>query len=226
MKLPCYLVRDLLPLYRDHVCDGQTAADVAEHLEGCPACAALLKTLEDPAPDLCGEKDAATAAAMTSIRQDLRRRQRRIAALVAGVFLLLAALAAAFYAYASQAVAPLPERMVPVFTNVQTEESGPDEGGWYVQATGDFWVTMQIRRVTLDGQEVLVYTGTTTLWRSLFGATPQAGGDVRHGISSGDAAIQAIYYVPYQDWQPIAAAAAEDAVLQELPGSAVEVWQR
>ena len=37
MKLPCYLVQDLLPLYKDHVCDEQTSADVAEHRLLCPA---------------------------------------------------------------------------------------------------------------------------------------------------------------------------------------------
>ena len=42
MKLPCYLVQDLLPLYKDHVCDEQTSADVAEHLSDCAACSALL----------------------------------------------------------------------------------------------------------------------------------------------------------------------------------------
>lgn len=34
MKLPCYLVRDLLPLYKDEVCETETAADVKEHLDG------------------------------------------------------------------------------------------------------------------------------------------------------------------------------------------------
>ena len=46
MKLPCYLVQDLLPLYKDHVCDEQTSADVAEHLSDCAACSALLAEMD------------------------------------------------------------------------------------------------------------------------------------------------------------------------------------
>ena len=42
MKLPCYLVRDLLPLYKDQVCEPDTAADVEEHLEECSDCRAAL----------------------------------------------------------------------------------------------------------------------------------------------------------------------------------------
>ena len=41
MKLPCYLVRDLLPLYKDQVCEPDTAAAVKEHLEECSDCRAL-----------------------------------------------------------------------------------------------------------------------------------------------------------------------------------------
>ena len=50
MKLPCYLVRDLLPLYKDEVCEPETAADVREHLEGCPDCRTLWETLQTAAP--------------------------------------------------------------------------------------------------------------------------------------------------------------------------------
>lgn len=50
MKLPCYLVRDLLPLYKDEVCEPETAADVREHLEGCPNCRTLWEALQTAAP--------------------------------------------------------------------------------------------------------------------------------------------------------------------------------
>ena len=51
MKLPCHLVQDLLPLYKDHVCDEQTSADVAEHLSDCAACSALLAEMDAPPPE-------------------------------------------------------------------------------------------------------------------------------------------------------------------------------
>src|SRR5699024_8668355 len=46
MKMPCYLVRDLLPLYHDGVCGEETAADVREHLKGCESCRAALAELD------------------------------------------------------------------------------------------------------------------------------------------------------------------------------------
>ena len=52
MKLPCYLVQDLLPLYKDHVCDEQTSADVAEHLSDCAACSALLAEMDAPPQEM------------------------------------------------------------------------------------------------------------------------------------------------------------------------------
>ena len=60
MKLPCYLVRDLLPLYKDGVCDPQTAADLKEHLAGCESCRAALAALAaEPAARASGGRKAA-----------------------------------------------------------------------------------------------------------------------------------------------------------------------
>ena len=46
MKLPCYLIRDLLPLYHDRVLAEQTAADVKEHLDSCAGCRTALAALD------------------------------------------------------------------------------------------------------------------------------------------------------------------------------------
>lgn len=46
MKLPCELVRDLLPLYHDGVC-GETSKTLVEaHLKECPDCAKALTAIE------------------------------------------------------------------------------------------------------------------------------------------------------------------------------------
>ena len=59
MKLPCYLVQDLLPLYKDHVCDEQTSADVAEHLSDCAACSALLAEMDAPPQETAVQEEQA-----------------------------------------------------------------------------------------------------------------------------------------------------------------------
>lgn len=46
MKLPCELIRDLLPLYHDGVCSETAKTLVAEHLKTCPDCAKALTAIE------------------------------------------------------------------------------------------------------------------------------------------------------------------------------------
>lgn len=55
-KLPCDVVRDILPLYHDGVCSDTSRAMVAEHLASCETCQkewqSLTKKLPLP-PDIC-----------------------------------------------------------------------------------------------------------------------------------------------------------------------------
>ena len=76
MKLPCYLVQDLLPLYKDHVCDEQTSADVAEHLSGCAACSALLAEMDTPPQETAVQEEQAAEAAeaLSTVKKNLRGR--------------------------------------------------------------------------------------------------------------------------------------------------------
>ena len=71
MKLPCYLIRDLLPLYHDRVLAEQTAADVKEHLDSCADCRTALAAL-----DTKTEAETALAAAQTRTETDALRRVR------------------------------------------------------------------------------------------------------------------------------------------------------
>lgn len=77
MKLPCYLVQDLLPLYKDHVCDEQTSADVAEHLSDCAACSALLAEMDAPPQETAVQEEQAAEAAeaLSTVKKNLRARQ-------------------------------------------------------------------------------------------------------------------------------------------------------
>ena len=45
MKVSCDVIRDLLPLYCDDVCSGQSKRMVDEHLAECPECAATLQKM-------------------------------------------------------------------------------------------------------------------------------------------------------------------------------------
>ena len=91
MKLPCYLVQDLLPLYKDHVCDEQTSADVAEHLSGCAACSALLAEMDTPPQETAVQEEQAAEAAeaLSTVKKNLRARQVKITLVAVGGLLAL-----------------------------------------------------------------------------------------------------------------------------------------
>ena len=72
-KLPCEVIRDLLPLYADDAASPASCRLVEEHLAGCPCCRRELEQLRRPL--------AIPADTDTSLLRRLRRRQRRSALL-------------------------------------------------------------------------------------------------------------------------------------------------
>jgi len=89
MKLSCDVIQDLLPLYHDGVCSGESKKIVEEHIATCAACKDVLHGLkEDMAPD-----SVEAAAPLVSIQMKWNRLKRKSllkgAAIVTVVFLLL-----------------------------------------------------------------------------------------------------------------------------------------
>ena len=50
MKLDCEVIRDLLPLYAEHIASPASTALVEEHLESCDACREELRQMQMPVP--------------------------------------------------------------------------------------------------------------------------------------------------------------------------------
>ena len=84
MKLPCAVVRDLLPLYAENLTEDETKKMVDEHLEDCPACRQRL-----------AEIDTKTIAPVDStkplmaIKKEIRKR-RWLSAIVAMLLVFVA----------------------------------------------------------------------------------------------------------------------------------------
>jgi len=75
MTLSCKVIQDLLPLYHDGVCSGESARLVCEHLAQCKDCSAMLESLK-------GEIDAAYTNAnevkpLEDIKKFIRKGKRR-----------------------------------------------------------------------------------------------------------------------------------------------------
>ena len=92
MKTNCDIIRDLLPLYAEHITSEATNALVEEHLAECEACRAELEQMEQPVPV---RPEAQPDAPLRRIRTALQRRSIRAA--IGTVLAALCALALIFW---------------------------------------------------------------------------------------------------------------------------------
>ena len=92
-KLPCHIVRDLLPNYADGLLSPESEAEVKAHLEECEACRTVYRQMTEPEPEPQISEDAAE---VDYLKKYKRRRKSILIAAVA--FALLIAGAAAINA--------------------------------------------------------------------------------------------------------------------------------
>ena len=71
MKAECEVIRDLLPLYVDEICSGQSREIVEEHLKECEECSEILKKLQNTEieRDLKTEKEDVISYGVRKFRQ-------------------------------------------------------------------------------------------------------------------------------------------------------------
>ena len=89
MKIPCAVVRDLLPLYAENMIEEETHALVDEHLEECPECSKKLEEIKaEAAAPAAPAVD--TAKPLLSLKKMINKRRWITAAIAAlCVFILL-----------------------------------------------------------------------------------------------------------------------------------------
>ena len=94
----CEIIRDLLPLYCDQVCSGESRRAVEEHAAGCPACRALLEEMSG-GPVLVEQErteELDKANAIKGLRKRISRGKRRsVVVTAAAVLALVVSLSAA-----------------------------------------------------------------------------------------------------------------------------------
>ena len=92
MKLDCEVIRDLLPLYAEHMASPASTVLVEEHLQECEACRAELEQMEKPVPV---QPEPQPDAPLLGIRKTLQKKSIRIAA--AAVLVVLCAFGLVFW---------------------------------------------------------------------------------------------------------------------------------
>ena len=104
MKLPCELIRDLLPLYAEHLISPETGQLIEEHLQSCPACRDELHSIRLPVPV---QADAQADAPLKQVHAALRKKQ--LLTILAAVLAVVCALALAVWMYSAKALATVEE---------------------------------------------------------------------------------------------------------------------
>ena len=90
MKVPCSVIRDLLPLYHDSVCSPESCTLVEEHLKDCEACQEEFHKLEEsPLPQAVKEEEEHKSQGLKKVKRALRRRWVKIGIAALVVVILL-----------------------------------------------------------------------------------------------------------------------------------------
>lgn len=148
MKLECEVIRDLLPLYAEHIASPASTALVEEHLSTCEACRAELEQMERPVPV---RPEAQEDAPLKSIKIAITRRQLRAMVCAFMIALVLAA-AAGFlhYTYTAYDVVDFWDAKL----QAHYEQADNGETGWvlgtraedvYLKPLKDLWNFQPIR---------------------------------------------------------------------------------
>lgn len=239
MKLPCYLVRDLLPLYKDELCEPETAADLREHLDGCPDCRALWEKMQDADP-LEGEVAEARVQEEADALRRVRKNQRkkRLLTVLAAVVATLCAVALGLRALYEYADHTFPDYDAGVIREVRYEAQGtpadsPFSGEGLYAALSDeasYAVVPSGLTETEEGTAV-VFTLRCTLWEQWLYSLlqgPASGTANKTAICTaggyGQSTVESLcaaYYLPYSSF--MSWFYQKDA---PLPEDAVLVWQR
>lgn len=226
MKLPCYLVRELLPLYHDKVLGEQAAADVKEHLDTCADCRAALDALDagtGAEQALAAEQQQTEAAALRKVKSVLRKKQWVPAVAVAvAIFAALFVLSRVRYTLQAETRSLEPEEIrsveveQPVYVDILLED------GCY--SDGATWRTIEI--TDGDGsKKALAVSLQVSRWNELF-----HNGRTEWRINDVDPDVTEIYYFKSED-QPLideGITQQEDGtwVAEQIPEELHLLWRR
>jgi predicted anti-sigma-YlaC factor YlaD len=73
MMMSCEIIKDLLPLYLDGVCSGDSKAEIEEHLASCDSCRADLQTMQTALPIGGAEQNLKDAQAVKNLSRKWKK---------------------------------------------------------------------------------------------------------------------------------------------------------
>lgn len=129
MKYDCDIIRDLLPLYAEHIASPASTALVEEHLAQCPACRAELEQLEKP---VSVQPELQPDAPLKTIRIALTR--RRLHTILVTLLVVLAVGLGCFVRYAYTTYDKVGFFEARLQASYETADNG--QNGWLLEARG------------------------------------------------------------------------------------------
>lgn len=239
MKLPCYLVRDLLSLYKDELCEPETAADLRAHLDSCPDCRALWEKMQTDAP-LEREAVKARAQEQADVLRRVRKNQRkkRMLTVLAAVAATLCAVTLGLGALYEYARTTYPDYGAEVIEEVRYEEQGipgnspfAGEGLYATLSAEASGALVSSKMVDTEDGTAVVFTVSGTLWQQwldTLGRNAETPANTRTAICTaggyGQAEMESLcaaYYLPYHSF--MSWFYKNNA---PLPEDAILLWQR
>lgn len=232
MKLPCYLVRDLLPLYEDEVCEPETAADVREHLEGCPDCRTLWETLQTAAPleeAVNQAKAQQQAAALRRVKHTQQKKRVQTILVTLLVVILLGGGGLGLYFHAVETYLEYPQE------SILGVEEEPISEQWRIRGKGivlklDSTVQTSIQWsqvLNTPKGDVMVFTLGRSQWDVWTRAQWSDDSyeillytEAMDGMEAMER-LKAVYYLPYSEFESWI-----DSESRLVPEDAVLLWQR
>ena len=130
MKLPCAVVRDLLPLYAEKLTEDETRKMVDEHLEGCPECRQKLAEIETRAISA-----VESAKPLMALKREIRKR-RWYAAIIAALFVFVG-LYTYFYHVTDMKFVPWQEGLIEVARVENAQPADGDSIDDYISEAGE-----------------------------------------------------------------------------------------
>lgn len=162
MNISCKIAEDLLPLYLDNSCSGDSRAAIEEHLKDCPSCRMKLNRMQS---DITGEiHPEQSAPKLANYAKKVRRHRVRVAVFVVVVSILSSAALALGYLTVRdmyRQTSPVVFGVEPGTYNLITNdlETTAEEIGQYV-----FFTNYSQIKVTVQSNDN--FQGTVMLWNT------------------------------------------------------------
>ncbi len=222
MKMPCHVIRDLLPLYLDRVCSEESRELVETHLEHCPECKAYCDMMAEPEWNVdvsASERAASESQKVDSFRAVKKRIFHR--QILAAVFAVLI-----FVGVSASVIGVLKSivRTVPYENNLSVSMV---DGSLLGRLYGSEYTNVKIRNVSVDQDghpaTYLFYQVSDTVWADLSTRNDMMTEYVLCPAEKNAAEINRVYYYTgdYTGLDSLSGAELQ-AVIQE----AVLLWEK